>query len=223
MKHFFTPLTIITILIGLTSCSEQTSLTETLSQESQLKSYSLTTAEDGSYILEHTLTERTTSTLISTTAGNEIILSDGYSDSSTKTSVLPLVNNEIKIDFISENEVSIPGIKILDEKITTSSAKKIDYVKDYTVSLLNDGSYELEFSLPNNYIPTYTFNLELNRQEIILIAGISNETNTYSHNFIKFEGEKLNIVFLRAKKSHTLGSKRINRLYYPEPPELEID
>jgi hypothetical protein len=223
MKKFNKTLAIVAMVIGITSCADESTLTETLSQDAQLKSYSLTTAGDGSYILEHTLSDGISSTIISNTSGNEVVLSEGHSDSKNKTSVLPLINSEIKIDFITENEVKIPGITILDEKTyTTAKSKDIDYVTDYGVSLLTDGSYLLDFTLVNNYIPTYVFNEELDRHEIILVTGISNGNNSYSKNFLKFEGQKLNIVFLRSLTTTTLNAKKIAR-HYPEPPEITID
>lgn len=222
MKNLYKSLAIAAMVIGITSCAEESILIESLSQEAPLKSYSLTTAEDGSYVLEQTLSEGISSTVISNATGNEIILSEGYSDSNTKTSVLPLLNNEIKIDFITENEVAIPGITILDEKTsTTASSKNIDYVTDYGISLLADGSYQLDFTLANNFIPTYTYNEELDRHEIILVAAISNENNSFSKNFLKFEGQKLNIVFLRSIKTTTLSATNSSR-YYPEPPVVSV-
>ena len=223
MKNIYRSLAIVAMAIGMTSCAEEATLTETLSQEAQLKSYSLTTTEDGSYVLEHTLSEGMSSTVSSNDAGNEIVLSEGHSDSKTKTSVFPLINNEIKIDFITENEVSIPGITILDEKIsTTAKSKNIDYVTDYTISLLADGSYQLDFTLATNFAPTYSYNEKLDRQEIILVAGISNGDNSYSKNFLKFEGQKLNIVFLRSITTTTLSARGATK-YYPEPPEILVE
>ena len=223
MKILYKSLAIAALTMTLTSCAEETTLTEQLSQETQLKSYSLTTTADGSFVLEHTLSEGSSSSILSNDSGNEILISDGYSDSSTKSAVLPLLNNEIKIDFITENEVAIPGIKILDEKIsTTASSKKIDYVKDYSISLLEDGSYQLNFTLAKNFTVNYAFNQDLNRHEINLVATDSKRKSSYSKKFLKFEGEKLNIVFLRSIKTTTLSSQG-RFAYLPEPPEITID
>ena len=53
---------------------------------------------------------------------NEIILNEGYSESQEVNTVLPLVNNEIKIDFVTENSIEIPGITIFDTEINNASS-----------------------------------------------------------------------------------------------------
>lgn len=222
MKHRYKYLAIAMSIIGFTSCSEESVIHEELLQETQLKSYSLTSSEDGSFLLEQNLSSGTNARVMSNDFGNEILLSEGFSNTDTKTTVLPLINNEIKIDFITENEIKIPGITILDELISsTTSSKKIDYVTNYAIHLLKDSSYRLDFSLAKNFIPKFTYNKKLNRHEIILMPKKTKIKNQYSKNFLKQEGEKLNIVFLRSIKTTSLSARRTTR-YYPEPPEIII-
>jgi len=222
MKTFYKSLAIAALTIGLTSCTDDSALTEELSQEAQLKSYSLSTSEDGNFILEHSLSEGNTATVLSGSDGNEIIISEGSSNTNSNTAVLPLVNNKIKLDFISNHKIKIPGISILDDKIfTTASAKNIKIVKNYKISMLEDGSYQLDFKLKNNFVATFGFNEELNRHEIYLDPGVTEGKNAYSKNYLKFEGEKLNIVFMRNISTTTLSARSIRR-YYPDPPIFEV-
>ena len=222
MKTLYKSLAIAVVTIGLTSCADDSALTEQLSQETSLKSYSLSTTDDGHFILEHNLSAGNTATVLNGSEGNEIIISEGSSNSSDNTTVLPLVNNQIKLDFVSNNEVKIPGISILDDKIfTTASAKTIKIVKKYKISMLEDGSYQLYFKLKNNFVATFGFNEELNRHEIYLDPGVTEGKNTYSKNYLKFEGEKLNIVFMRNISTTSL-SARLNNKYKVDPPEFEV-
>lgn len=222
MKNLYKSLAFAAVLIGFTSCSEETTITEELLQEVPLKSYSLSKSNDGSIVLEHTLSSGNTSTVLSGENGNEIIINEGSGNGGTKSTVIPLVNNEIKVDFVSNHEVRIPGISILDEKTSTSaSAKTIKLVKNYKISLLEDGTYLLEFRLQNNYVATFGYNEELNRNEIYLDPGVSEGKNKYSKKYLKFDGEKLNIVFMRNISTTTL-SARIGNKYIIDPPEFEV-
>lgn len=222
MKNFYKSLAIVALAIGFTSCSEDV-LVEEFTQETPLKSYSLSRDIDGSYTLEHTLSDGMSSSITNSTDGSQIILNEGTSSTIEKSDVLPLTNGNIKIDFLTENEVKIPGISILDSKISsTTSSKEIDYVKSYKISMLEDGTYQLDYTLANNYVPSYDYDEELGKHQIILTKDFSNESNSYSKNYLKFEGQKLNIVFLRLVTTTTLSSKGSSK-YYPEPPEVTID
>ncbi|WP_152285618.1 hypothetical protein [Flavicella marina] len=222
MKNLYKSLAFAAVLIGFTSCSEETTITEELSQEAPLKSYSLSKSDDGSIVLEHTLSSGNTSTVLSGDSGNEIIINEGNGNGGVQSTVLPLINNELKVDFVSNHEVKIPGISILDDVTSTSaSSKTIKLVKNYKITLLEDGSYQLDFKLQNNYVASFGFNEELNRHEIYLDPGVSEGKNKYSKNYLKFDGEKLNIVFMRNISTTTL-SARSSHKYKVDPPEFEI-
>lgn len=222
MNFFNKSLAIAALAIAFTSCSEESITLEELTQEAPLKSYSLSRDLDGTYTLEHTLSEGISSNIINTTDGSEIILNEGGTDVSSKSTALPLINGDIKIDFITENEVKIPGISILDTKTSsTASSKDIDYIRSYSISLLEDGSYQLNYELANNYVPTYDYNEALDRHEIILEKGVSAKNN-YSKNYLKFEGQKLNIVFVRKELTTTLGLHSRSR-FIVEPPIFTVN
>lgn len=226
MKSLINATLTLLLCIGFVSCSNDDSNEILEAPEAPLKSYTLSRADDGSYSLNQTLSEGITSTLISENGNNEIILNEGYSESNEVNTVLGLVNNEIKIDFVTENAVEIPGISIFDTEVSSTSsvsAKKIDYVTSYDISLLEDGSYQLNFSLTKNVYPTFEYDHELERHQIRLNDGKAKEGVVYSQNYIKFEGQKLNIVFVRRHLVSSLSAK-LAKDYEDtvEPPEFEI-
>jgi len=220
MKTIYKSLAIVALAIGITSCSEDTTIEE-FTQETQLKSYSLSRDVDGSYTLDHSQSDGISSSIMSTDNGSEVLLNEGYSRKASKSTVSPLMNGDIKVEFISENEIKIPGISIFDSKTSsTASSKEIDYVKSYKISYLEDGSYQLDYTLADNYTPTYEYNEELERHQIRLEKGIANSKNSFSKNFLKFEGQKLNIVFVRNVITTTLQSRRRSNTTIVEPPEV---
>tara|TARA_B100000809_G_scaffold266925_1_gene333078 strand:+ start:2270 stop:2944 length:675 start_codon:yes stop_codon:yes gene_type:complete len=222
MKLFYKSLAIVALAIGFTSCSEDTTIEE-FTKEAQLKTYSLSRDIDGSYTLEHTLSDGTSSSIISDTNGSEIILSEGTAQKTSKSNVLPLLNGDVKIDFIGNSEIKIPGLSIFDSKTsTTASSKTIDYVQAYKISMLEDGSFKLDFKLAKNYTPVYEYNDELGRNEIHLEKGITSGKNRYTKNYLKFEGQKLNIVFVRTVITTTLQARRRGNTTIVEPPEVII-
>lgn len=227
MKSLINATLTLLLSIVLLSCSNDDTNELFEAEPAALKSYTLSRAEDGSYSLNQSLSEGFTSTLISENGNNEIILNEGYSESNEVNAVLGLVNNEIKIDFVTENAVEIPGISIFDTEVNTNSsvsAKKIDYVTSYDISLLEDGSYQLNFSLTKNVYPTFEYNQELERHQIRLNDGKAKEGAVYSQNYTKFEGQKLNIVFVRRQLVSSISAKRANDYEDTvEPPEFEID
>ncbi len=227
MKALINATLTLLLCVGFVSCSndDTTEIFET--EEAPLKSYTLSRSDDGSYSLNQSLSEGITSNIVSTDGKNEIILNEGYSESQEVNTVLPLVNNEIKIDFVTENSIEIPGITIFDTEINNASsvsAKKVDYVQSYDISLLEDGSYQLNFTLTKNIVPTFEYNKELERHQIRLNDGEAKEGITYSQNYIKFEGQKLNIVFVRRQLVSSISAKRANDYADTvEPPEFEIN
>ena len=52
-----------------------------------------------------------------------------------------------------------------------SLLKTVDYVQSYDISLLEDGSYQLNFTLTKNIVPTFEYNEELERHQIRLNDG----------------------------------------------------
>ncbi|MGB2127868.1 MAG: hypothetical protein ACPHXR_00185 [Flavicella sp.] len=214
------------ILLSLfQSCSELES--DNLNKnESPLKSYTLSRDVNGSYTLEQHLNDGIISKIVPNQILNEIIFEEGKDDVITQTSITPSQNNDVRIEFLTENHIQIPGITVYEsDKATTynKTTKDINYVKSYEMKMMQNGSYELKYTLKQGYYPTYEYNKEKERHQIRLNQGEIKENQTsFSKNYIKFEGEKLNIIFVR--KSFINSTTEMNRrqLDFPEPPEFEI-
>ncbi|WP_139958625.1 hypothetical protein [Flavicella sediminum] len=184
MKQFIKSLAIVALAINFAACSNETINEEALN-ETPLKSYTLSRAEDGTYSLEQTL------------ANGEVT-----------TSIVPLVNNEVKVDFETESSVKIPSLSIFDEPVTTkkgvSNKTKTD-LKSYAITQLENGSFDLNFEVASFVVPTFSYSQEHGRYEIRLTEGDNNGIVNYSENYLKFEGEKLRIVFIHVSSETTLS------------------
>jgi hypothetical protein len=197
MKTLIKSIAVFALAIITSSCSNDTYSEENLG-DAPLVSYSLSRSEDGTYTLEETL------------ASGEV-----------STTIVPLVNNEVKIDFETQNSTSIAGLSILDEKVNTkkgvSNKTKVD-LKSYKLKKLHNGSYDLKFKVAGFIVPEFSYNEEHSRYEILLNEGDNNGVVKYSKNYTKFEGEKLQIVFVHVNKNTTLSknSKVVG------PPVLEM-
>lgn len=198
MKNLIKSITLFALAIFVTSCNNDTVSEENLG-EAPLVSYSLSRSEDGTYSLEQTL------------ASGE-----------TSTEIVPLVNNEIKVDFETQNSIKIPGLTIFDEKISTekgvSNKTKVD-LKSYKFTKLDNGSYDLSFEVAGFIVPEYSYNEEFSRYEVLLNEGDNDGVVNFSKNFTKFEGEKLQIVFVHVNNNTTLAKSRRT----VGPPVISLD
>ncbi|MFC2110415.1 hypothetical protein ACFLRU_00370 [Bacteroidota bacterium] len=202
MKQFIKSLAIVVatvaiLAISLASCNSDINNEEAF-EEAALKSYTLSRAEDGSYSLEQTL------------ASGEVT-----------STIVPLVNNEIKIDFETESSVKIPGLTIFDEPV--SSVKGVSYktrvdLKSYAISKLENGSYDISFKVANFIVPSFSYNEEYDRYEIRLTEGDNNGITDYTENYVKFEREKIKVVFIHVSTRTTLARDIFQETV--GPPEL---
>ncbi len=213
------------LMLAFQGCSEAESnnLNE---NENPLKSYTLSRDSNGSYSLEQQLNDGVISTIVPNEKGNVIIFSQGENATFTKNNITSMENNDVKIEFLTENHVQIPGITIINENAFSTFNKTkedVKYVKSYKIKMSEDGSYLLQYTLEDGYYPTYEFNEEKERYQIRLNQGEIKENQTsFSKKYTKFEDEKLNIIFVR--KAFINATSKMNRrqLDFPEPPEFYI-
>lgn len=198
MKNLIKSIAVFALAIIVTSCNNDSIQEENLG-DSPLVSYSLSRSEDGTYSYEET-----------------------FASGETTTTIVPLVNNEVKIDFETQNSTSIPGLSIFDKKVTTkkgvSNKTKVD-LKSYKLIKLNNGTYQIKFKVAGFIVPKFSFNEEYSRYEILLDEGDNNGVVNYSENYTKFEGEKLQIVFVHVNNNRTLAKRDA----VVGPPVIEID
>jgi hypothetical protein len=213
------------LMSNLQSCS--TGESNTLNEdENPLKSYTLSRDSNGSYSLEQHLNSGVTSTIVPNERGNVIIFSQGEDAAFTKNKITSMENNDVKIEFLTENHIQIPGITIINENALTTLNKTnedIKYIKSYKIKMSEDGSYLLHCTLENGYYPTYEYNKEKERHQIRLNPGEIKENQTsFSKKYTKFEGEKLNIIFVRKAFVNTSSKMNRRQMDFPEPPEFYI-
>lgn len=198
MKNLIKSIALFALTIIVTSCNNDSISEENLG-DAPLVSYSLSRSEDGTYSLEETL------------ASGE-----------TTTTIVPLANNEVKIDFETQNSNYIPSLSIFDKKVTTkkgvSNKTKVD-LKSYKLTKLDNGTYDVAFKVAGFIVPEFSYNEEFSRYEILLAEGDNNGVVEYSKNYTKFEGEKLQIVFVHVNNNTTLA----RRDAVIGPPVIEID
>jgi len=222
MKNYIKTLALAMLVIGVSSCSSDND-TDALNPEAPLKSYTLSRDANGSYNLEHTVADGISSSIVNDKGTNNIHLSPGNSNSNTKNAALALENGEIKIDFVTQTSLNIPGLKLIDDDITTAKGKankETSYLKSHAISLLEDGTYQVDFTVANNVQVSFEYNETYKRHQVRLQIGDNNSVTSYSKNYIKLQGEKLTIAFVHVKTS-TLGSKSLDEEEEIGPPIYE--
>ena len=225
LSNLLKGITLVAFAIAFTACSNDND-SEIATSQIPLKSYTLSRDADGSYTLEHNVANGITSSLNSANGVNDILLLDGNSASSYNSVQIPLVNNEIKVNFLSNALYKIPGLTIIDEPIVlrkgTSNKKDDSFLESYSITQNENGNYTLDFTVDDNVVASFSYNEEFARHEIRLEPGDDNGVTTYSQNYTKLADEALIIAFKHIRNTST-GSKLI-RLDKPVgPPVLILD
>ncbi len=211
MKKAILLLSLSSLLGVFYSCSnDDTQLEESVSSEMPLKSYTLSKDANGSYTLDYNVADGIDTEISKSSGVNNVLLNKGTNTTNNNSTKLNLENDQLTVDFITENGVDIPSIGLLDTPLTstankgTTMGKSPNDLTSYQISLLENGEYLLEFTLSDNSVPSFEFNEAENRHEVVIREGDNKGVNSYSKKYTKLEDVQLRIIFVYM---HTYNSK----------------
>lgn len=200
---------IASMTIVFSSCSnEENTITEFESPQ-LLKSFKIKKDARGKYYVDFDLSSNAKIDKIydSSTESNKIFLysSDVFTEKSLSEEY-NLNNTKLKIDFVDTNvDYNSPSITITDDNISLAKGSS-EQLTNYEIMSNEDGSYQLNFSVADNVDVDFVYNDSEKTYEIHLEQGKSNSED-YSRNFIKEEGELLKIDFVNHITSYSSKSE----------------
>ncbi|WP_405608408.1 hypothetical protein [Polaribacter sp. Asnod1-A03] len=208
-------------ILTFISCSENEDIT--LEENNILfKSYELKRNLNGEYSIDIKVEDNVNIGKVKnvTNNTNEFYLSDSeFVSKQNYGSDLMFDSEKFKIELIADNSNKIPSISIIDDNIVYSEKSSDDYLKEYSISMNEEGSYDLDFTVKDNVSVDFVYDEESDIYEIHLEkSGKSQENNNYTRTFEK-QGDILQIDFV----NHSIYSSKTEAESFERKPRIIID
>lgn len=187
------------------SCSSDDAITSD-SESKMLESYVIKRNANGSYTLKHNVSQGVNTVYNDDEKNNDVILFfDGKSTQTEFKHDYLMTNNELNINFSSENNSYQPKIKLIDD----NSNQKSDFglLNDYEMVQNSNGTITLNYVVKPGVNVIYGFDNNENINEIRLVEDSAATQTTYSKVYIKEPNSILKIDFIQPKESKDEGSE----------------
>lgn len=192
---------ILILILTLASCSSEEA-NQADSNETLLKSYTLTRDSQGKYSIDYELKENTSFDLVKNieTNTNEVHLFSGdVSVSNKQSQTLSLENDQIQLG-IYENGEEIKSMSVEDEEILFAKGEEsTEFLETYSMTDLGNNNYQIDFKVKEGISVWYEYNEESDVYEVHLKEGISNGIE-FSKTYIK-TSDVLRVHFLNYIKT----------------------
>jgi len=197
MKQFILLLLITPFL--LVSCSTDDAAVATQNTtEKMLESYVIKRNANGSYTLTHVANDGVGTVYYDDEKANEVQLY--YDEQAILTSLSKdylVTNNELKINFVTEDGMYQPKIRIMDENTTEKGA--FGLLNDYAFTENPDGTIQLSFEVDANVKVAYGYNNSENTNDIVLSSDANASQKTFTKTFSREDDGTLKIDFIQPK------------------------
>jgi hypothetical protein len=174
-----TPLFLALSLI-FASCSSNENDVELLQKnETKLTSYTLKRDANGRYSIDFDVKENTeVNTFKNPDKSNKIVLSEAKQETAKEHSNnFNLENDFLKIGFLEESNGKKIQITVEDENITFAKKGVTEFLKNYSVTKNEDGTFILDFEVNNNVQTEFVYNDTKEIYEVHLSNGLSKKHN----------------------------------------------
>ena len=191
-------LVLLLILVSLfvVSCTTETEIVDQTNESNMLESYVVKRNADGSYTLTYQVAEGVGSTYYENVKENSIELYfNGSKSVSTASRDYNINNNELKINFVTENNSFSPKIKIIDDNTGTKGAYGL--LHDYTVSELDENTVAIDYQVDSGVRVEVSYDAveQINNIKLVPDAGAT-KTN-FTTTFHKESDGSLKVDFLQ--------------------------
>lgn len=209
MKKSNLGIAVVMLLMIFSSCSsDEMSLPEEQSTE-LLKSYTAKRDSNGAYYLDVNVSNNVSvdKHLNNDNNTNEIYLSLADKENQQKNNLdseLLFDGEKLKVEFINGNRTNQPSLTIIDNdgKVEQKSGANDSLLKEYSVSMNEDGTYTIDFQVKNGVGVDFVFDEETSIHEIHLGKGKGTEKD-FSRTLSKEEGKLLKIHFVNHYTNNT--------------------
>lgn len=206
-----------------TSCSsEESVLTNDAPSNKLLKSFTVKKDVKGAYSLDFNLNDGAVVDKVydDYTNTSQFVLYSSNKNGKTQISEgVQITDSQLKLGIIDTNTDEKPSITITDDNISFGKGNS-EALKSYEIKSLDDGTYQLDFTVKNNISVDFVYNDNIDTYEVHLDKG-KNKESSYSRTFEKEEGKALRIDFLNFYKQPK--SKSDETLMVERKPKIIID
>lgn len=212
MKNFKSILAMLTISLGLMSCSSEEIFTPEEPTNKLLENYTVKRDANGAYSVDYTLTDNAVASLSTDKKSNTndfyLYSSDNQSERSFKEG-LKIQDNLLEVGFTNTESGKKSSITIIDDKISYSNRNADeDFLNEYSISNNGDGTYNLDFKVADDVTVDFIYNDDINTYEVHLKDG-ANSQSDYVKTFVKEEGVDLKIDFVNHYANETAREENV--------------
>lgn len=198
MKNFKSIFLMLSISMGLMSCSSEEIFTPEDTTNKLLENYTVKRDATGAYSLDYNLADNAEASLSKDKRSNS---NDFYlysSDNQSKKNfneALAIQNNSLRVGFNDTQNGKKSSMTIMDDNIQFSRNADEEFLADYSVTNNSDGTVSLDFNVASDVTVEFIYNGDTNAYEIHMRDGTSNGTS-FSQTYVKEDGVALNIEFI---------------------------
>lgn len=218
MKLISKLLAVAVVSVGMFSCTnnEQSPLalndTKSLVEEVTIQKNS-----NGKYSLNYRLDNASADVFNEENSKKLVMFSSNKNEGSVRENLI--INDHYTLSFVNAETSRKTQMTIFDDNKPVSA--KGNYLSEYKMK--NDGGniFTLNFKVAKGLKADFVFNKETQAYEIHLAPGKSN-TNTFTKNFVKQEGQDLKIDFVNHMNLNTMSKSSREDLVAPKKPRWII-
>ena len=178
------------------SCTTETELTDQTNETKMLESYVVKRNTDGSYTLTYQVAEGVGSTYYENVKENGVeLFFNGSKTVSTESRNYNINNNELKINFVTENNSFSPKIKITDDNTGTKGAYGL--LNDYSVSEVDENTIVINYQVESGVRVELSYDEVEQINNIKLVPDAGATKTDFSTTFQKESDGSLKVDFLQ--------------------------
>lgn len=195
MKKLFT---LLTIAMVIASCNKETAVLEQENTK-MLESYIIKRNANGSYTLNHQVSEGVVTQYVDGDKINEVQLYySAYAQHTNYSHDYNVTNNELQIKFLSQDNVKHSKIRIIDDNTADVQGKEsLGLLKDYTIVENANGTYQLSFEVEQGVSINFDYDATQKLNNVYLTPDTQSVQTTFSVNYSKENDGTLKIDFVQ--------------------------
>lgn len=163
-----------------TSCSLEESVLATDAPSNQLlKSFTVKKDVNGAYSLDFDLNQGATVDKVYddyTNTSQFLLYSSNSNGKKQITEGVEITDSQLKLGIIDTNTDEKPSITITDDNISFGKGNS-EALKSYEIKSMDDGTYQLDFTVKKNISVDFVYNDNLETYEVHLDKGKNKETS----------------------------------------------
>ncbi|QMU63654.1 MAG: hypothetical protein GKR88_04720 [Flavobacteriaceae bacterium] len=210
MKKASLFLVMLTVNLGLISCSSEEIFSPEATTNNLLENYSVKRDATGAYSLDYTLNENAVASLSKDAKSNNNNFYVYSSDNQSKTNFreeLSLNNNSLNVGFTDTETNKKSFITVIDDDIRFNRDANKDFLSEYSITNNGDDTVTMNFKVKENITADFVYNDTIGTYEVHLREGAGSQSD-FIKTFVKEEGVDLKIDFVNHYANSETGRGR---------------